>query len=48
MAQDTIKSSRDAEEELDRDGLLNYGYELSPWNKAVLYKALEEASDLCW
>lgn len=48
VTQDTIKLSRDAEEELGRDGLLNYGYQLSLWNKAALYKALMEASNLYW
>lgn len=46
MAQDTIKSSKDAEEELVRDGLLNYDYQLSLWFKAALYKALAESLNL--
>lgn len=39
MAQDTIKSSIDAEEELLRDALLNYDYQQSLRIKAPLYKA---------
>lgn len=48
MAQDTIKSSKDAEEELLRDALLNYDYQLSLRIKAALHKALIVSPNLYW
>lgn len=48
MAQDTIKSSKDAEEELLRDALLNYDYQRSLRIKAALYKALIVSLNLYW
>lgn len=48
MAQDTIKSSIDAEEELLRDALLNYDYQQSLRIKAPLYKALIVSLNLYW